>query len=201
MEAITEYKHNGELHHFEGYYLDLETQRVWSDKVQRWLKTWKTRGGYVCVRLYDTNGKHLVGIKLSRLVWTIANGRQIPDGYQVNHIDEDKSNNHPSNLEICTCKQNINHGTHNARVARANTNGKLSKAVAQMTLDGQLVRTWPSTCEAGRNGWNFSSVAACCNKCYHRQGNDVYKGYRWQWLDEYQAAPVAASDGQLLFAF
>jgi len=196
MIAIKEFKYHDELHHFSGYWLDLDSQQVWSEKYKKWMKPWKNRDGYVCVRLTDINKKQLTDILLSRLVWTMANGRQIPDGYQVNHIDEDKNNNNPSNLELVTAKENSNHGTRNARVAAAMRGKKKtpehvakvaaaqSKAVAQLTLDGQLVQTWPSTMEAGRNGWDQGTVSKCCNKCFHRQGNDVYKGYRWMWLDE-----------------
>jgi len=209
MIPIVEYKQNGELHHFSGYYMDLDTQRVWSAKRGgRWLKTSKRRNGYVLVRLYDTNAKRIVNITLSRLVWTIANGRQIPDGYDVNHIDEDKTNNHPSNLNIMTRKENNNWGTRNARMAAALRGRKQaqevvarraaarSKAVAQLTLDGRLVQTWPSTSEAGRNGWVQQTISKCC-----RGELKTHGGYRWQWLDDYQTAPVAASDGQLLLAF
>ena len=221
MEAITDFKYHGELHHFEGYYMDLDSQRVWSEKYNRWLKTHKNRDGYVTLCLTDTNGKQLTGIQLSRLVWTVANGRQIPDGYEVNHIDEDKSNNHPSNLNLMTRKENVNWETRNARarmaVSAALRGRKLSpehvariaaahrgrkqtpehvariaaaqsKAVAQLTLDGKLVAKWPSTMEAHRNGWNSGSVSQCCRKCFTRKGNDVYKGYRWQWLEDYEKA-------------
>jgi len=182
MIPIIEFKYHGELHHFNSYWLDLDTQQVWSEKTQRWMNTWKNRKGYVTLCLTDNNGKQLKSIKLSRLVWTIANGMQIPDGYDVNHIDENKENNAPTNLNLMTCKQNCNHGTRNARVAAAQ-----SKAVAQLTLDGKLVAKWPSTMEAHRNGWNSGAVASCCNKCYMGTSPDVYKGYRWQWYEDYEA--------------
>ena len=42
----------------------------------------------------------------------------IPDGFVVNHKDENKSNNHVSNLEICTVKYNNNYGTRTERAAK-----------------------------------------------------------------------------------
>lgn len=51
---------------------------------------------------------------------------------------------------------------------------KLSKRVLQFTLNGELIREWPSTKECGRNGFNQSAVAACC-----RGEKQQYKGYKW----------------------
>ena len=41
-------------------------------------------------------------------------------------------------------------------------NGKWSKKVLQLSLTGDLIREWPSVRECGRNGFERSSVTACC---------------------------------------
>jgi len=43
MIQIRDFKYRDELHHFDGYFIDLDNQRVWSEKVQRRLKIHKNR--------------------------------------------------------------------------------------------------------------------------------------------------------------
>ena len=86
-------------------------------------------------------------------------------------VDEEKST-----IEWCTHEENNNYGTHNQRSAKTRSNGKLSKKVLQFTLDDEFVREWPSTREAGRNGFSQGEVSKCCNgKLPH------YKGFLWQY--------------------
>lgn len=86
-------------------------------------------------------------------------------------IDKEKTT-----IEWVTREENNNYGTRNERIAKANTNGKLSKKVLQFTLNGEFVREWESTMECERNGFNHQHVSACCRgKLPH------YKGFIWMY--------------------
>ncbi len=97
---------------------------------------------------------------------------------EVNHRDENPKNNHVSNLEWCDGRYNTNYGTRNQRAAEKMTNGKLSKPVLQLTKTRELVREWPSTQEAGRNGFDHSHIAACC-----RGELKSHKGFVWKYKE------------------
>ena len=146
--------------------------------------------GYFQVGLWK-NGEYKT-CKVHRLVAEtfLPNPENKPE---VNHIDEDKTNNfvflnedgsvdkEKSNLEWKTHKDNINHGTRNERVSKTLTNGKLSKPVLQLSLSGELIREWPSTAECGRNGFDQGAVTKCC-----RGKLKSHKGFRWMYADDYK---------------
>ena len=86
-------------------------------------------------------------------------------------VDEEKST-----IEWATYKENNDYGTRNERVSKAMTNGKLSKPVLQLSIDGELIREWPSIMECARNGFNQSHVCLCCNG-----KQKTYKGFRFMY--------------------
>ena len=73
-------------------------------------------------------------------------------------VDEERTT-----IEWVTAKENNDYGTRTERIAKANTNGKLSRPVLQLTLDGEFVREYPSIMECSRNGFDSGSVCKCCN--------------------------------------
>lgn len=70
----------------------------------------------------------------------------------INHKDENKSNNHVSNLEWCTCKYNNNYGTSRERIRLKLINNKLtSKKVSSHDRNTmELICIFPSISEAAR---------------------------------------------------
>ena len=141
--------------------------------------------GYLVVNL-SKNGKRDKSL-VHRLVAEtfLPNPENKP---QVNHKDEDKTNNfvflnedgsidkEKSNLEWSTPKENSNHGTRNERISKAMTNGKTSKKVLQLSLSGEFIREWESTQECGRNGFKQGNIVCCC------QGKrKSHKGFLWRY--------------------
>ena len=86
-----------------------------------------------------------------------------------------------TSIEWVTYKENNDYGTHNERMAKTQSNGKLSKPVLQLSLSGDLIREWPSTHECGRNGFDSSAVAKCC-----RGEQKTHKGFRFMYADDYK---------------
>jgi len=102
-----------------GDYYKADTEgNIHSKRTGKILKPYLEKNGYLTVTLFHKEQ----GIKktktVHRLVMEAFNGENTLD---VNHIDEDKTNNKLSNLEWMTRKENVNHGTGRARQVEANS--------------------------------------------------------------------------------
>lgn len=158
---------------FEGYRVS-NTGKVYSSKTSRQLKVYKDRYGYLYVGLRIDN--KLKFKKLHRLV-AKAFLKDYSEELQVNHINEDKTDNRIENLEMCTNKYNCNYGS------RKNA---LSKVVIQETLDGEFIREWSSTREIERTlGFSNTSISNCC-RGFVKDGHSgniysVHQAYGFKW--------------------
>ena len=150
---------------YEGQYAITSCGRVWSYKRKKFLKPSKTKLGYLQVSL--SCGGDVEQCLIHRLVADnyLLNPEDKP---QVNHKDEDKTNNNVNNLEWATASENINHGTRNDRMAKSN-----SIPIYCVELD----RRFDGAAAASRElGLTRSSITACCRGRQKTTG-----GYHWQY--------------------
>lgn len=144
------------------------------------LKPQKREHGYLGVDLYDKNHKQR-RYSIHRLVAIafIPN----PNNYlEVNHINENKTDNTIENLEWVSHKINSNHGTRGKRISLKNKNGKKSKAIAQFTKDGKLLNIYPSMVAIKRiHGYEQSNICKCVQN--DKNYNHAY-GYKWRYASE-----------------
>lgn len=106
----------------------------------------------------------------------IPNPNNLPE---VNHKDEDKSNNKASNLEWCSRLYNMAYGTKSARQSLFMTLTK-GVPVSQYTLDGVFVANY-ATIEQARKKNNISRGGIKCT-CDGKQKSAG--GYLWRYINE-----------------
>lgn len=78
---------------------------------------------YLCGKYFQHKGK-----RLHRAVWEYHHG-EVPDGYHVHHIDEDRSNNDPANLLLVKGTEHVRH--HMAEPERAKQSRQIMREIVQ----------------------------------------------------------------------
>lgn len=110
-----------------------------------------------------TNGYLGVGLCLNGKQFSKSVHRLVAEAFipnpenkpQVNHIDGNKENNNVSNLEWCSCKENISH-------AYNVINARKLKTVFQL-LNGKTINTFNGFMDAQRKtGINAANILMCC---------------------------------------
>ena len=88
---------------YDGYEVS-NTGKIKSLKTNRLLTPQKNNCGYLYILLTDQNKKVRINL-IHRLVFDSFVG--ITEGFEINHLDEDKENNRLDNLELITHEENL----------------------------------------------------------------------------------------------
>ena len=130
--------------------------KVRNIKSGRMLKPHLNHNGYLKHHLYRHDKQKELFLHRILAIAFIDNPGKKP---QVNHIDENKLNNDLSNLEWCTGRENLVHGTRTKRVAE-----KLSKKVIQLDLNDSVLNEFESMVQAEQEtGVSRRNISSCCN--------------------------------------
>ena len=130
------------------------------------------RNGYLEYQLRK-DGKRKVFLAHRLVAETfISNPKNLP---QINHLDENITNNNVTKLQWCTAQENANYGTRNKRAKISNRNQQ--KAVLQLDLDGEYINEFECIGDASRaiNGDISAIIRVCKGK------NKTAYGYIWKY--------------------
>lgn len=188
---------------YEGLYQVSNLGRVRSlrdNHKNKRIKTLKpcNRGNYLGVCLMKENRRKCHLIHRLVAIHFIENKSNLPC---VNHKDENKINNHVSNLEWCNQKYNANYGTRNERVSKSHkgktlpeeTKRKISKTNKELFKGDKNPSARKIICITTREIFNTIRVASgkynvscgnivnCCKGKYKSAGKHPITGEKLIW--------------------
>lgn len=131
------------------------------------LHLYQDRYGYLMADLWrDGSNRACLVHRLAALAFLMTSSESL----EVNHRNGHKTDNRVANLEWVTHHDNMLHGFLVLKHQAA------PKSVIGVSLDGIITLRFTSTREAGRQGFNQSTVSRCCRGQRHS-----HKGYRWHY--------------------
>lgn len=139
-----------------------------------------TTKGKVLVKSFDKDGYQKV--TLSKLgfhkqfsVHKLVAIAFIPNPYnfkEINHIDENKTNNSTNNLEWCTSKYNNHYGT---SISRRSRNRKVE--ILQYDLQGNFIKKWDGAIDAEKTLNISRKQISACLRGKHKSAS----GFIWKY--------------------
>lgn len=164
-----------EYERFPNWLVDVEEGKIWSKKKNKYFDNVGNKG-YIVVNIL-----HEKQYCVHRIIWECVNG-EIPNGYDVHHIDENKQNNSIYNLELVEHgKHKTLHQTGKESKLKNKLNTKSSKPLFQIDKEtNEVINEYPSVSEVERIlGYNISPICRCC-----RGERATAYGFKWKYKNE-----------------
>jgi hypothetical protein len=133
--------------------------------------------GYLRIQLWKNNKALFVSIHRLVAEAFVENKENKPF---VNHINGIKNDNILENLEWVTQQENVQHAWKNG-LCGGSLNGKHSKQVNQLDLNGNYIKTFPSTMEVERKlGIPHGQISSVCKK---KKNHNTAGGFIWEYSE------------------
>ncbi len=143
--------------------------------VKKWKNTYRTlrpkvsKSGHGHYHLLGDDGKR-TSILIHRLVAIIFIPN--PKNYSiVNHLDGNPMNNNIKNLEWCDQSRNMMHSYYELK-----KQGYKNRPIVQMSMDGEVIKVWPSVNRASKE-LGFKSTSAIWHALQRR--SSYCRGFKW----------------------
>lgn len=177
FEGMYEVSENGDIKSLTRKVASSRSSSGFRTVRERILKQHIDRYGYACVTLRK-EGRDF-GRTVHRLVASafLENPDNLPS---INHIDEDKLNNHYSNLEWCTVQHNNNYNDRQLRIGEVQRKkGVNGIPVSQYDLEGNHIQDFVSGKAAASDAEiHKNAVYQCCKGLRESAG-----GYIWKYTN------------------
>ena len=140
-------------------------------KTKKIRKQRQKENGYIQIYLIRNDGTGK-GCYVHRLVAYTFIENNDHEKTEINHIDEDKTNNHVDNLEWCTREYNMSYGT----IKKKFGNGKRKKVMGKSVNECKVL-VFKSAKQTEKLGFTPANVTAVCRGLW-----EVHKGYTWKYI-------------------
>jgi hypothetical protein len=150
-----------------------EDGKIFSERTNKFLSTRLDKDGYEKVSLVCCDNKRH-SFSVHRLVMENFSPIEGMENLQVNHIDGNKINNNLSNLEWCTCRENIDHAIKNnlraPQFGEHNPASKISEEQVKEIINLLLTKQY--------SGAEIDRMYGLCND----YANSIRRKERWKYL-------------------
>lgn len=160
---------------FDNYLIN-EFGEIINIKTGRVLKIQKNKKNYSIIQI-SINGFQKTKF-IHRLVYQNFKG-VIPEKMEINHIDGDKDNNHISNLELTTHKENIEKAVEIGLIKTGEDSYNSRQVISINVLDESIVSKYGSIRLAEKHtGISSGNISQVCLGKRKTAG-----GYKWKYIN------------------
>lgn len=134
-------------------------------------------GGYTYVFL--TKNSISKSFTIHYLVMLTFVGEKENNDIQINHKDEDPSNNRLDNLEYVTCQENCNYGNRIQRINQTKSQNIDKKIYCSKDIEGEnIIKIYNKAKQVQDDGFNYDAVLRASLGKYGK-GTHKYKNVYW----------------------